>query len=108
MCSLASQPPRSALPAAFALWTALNASLVVGLVPLARRALANDQSPAARGLDPATVLVLTAALALSNATRSNLINGQLAILTAFALILAYSARGTGRSLLAGSYQGERS
>ncbi|HEX5270122.1 MAG TPA: glycosyltransferase family 87 protein, partial [Gemmataceae bacterium] len=89
------------LPTAYAVWTALNAGLVVGLVPLARRALAEDQSAAARGLDGATLLVLAAALALSNATRSNLINGQMAILTAFALLLAYLARGMGRWPLAG-------
>jgi hypothetical protein len=83
----------------YAAWTILCGMMIVTLIFVCRKGLAAEQSAAAAGLDTVTLLTLTAALGMSNATRSNLINGQMGIVASFALVLAYWARGMMKPLL---------
>jgi hypothetical protein len=83
----------------YALWTTLCGLMTIALMPACRKALAGDKCPAVQGLDTATILILTAAVAMSNAARSNLINGQMGILVGFALVLAYWGRDAAKPFL---------
>jgi hypothetical protein len=77
----------------YAAWTILCGLMILALIFACRKGLAAEKAAAVAGLDTVTVLTLTAALGMSNAARSNLINGQMGIVASFALVLAYWARG---------------
>ena len=81
------------------LWTWLNVILGVALVPVAYRAL--RAQGATWAVPRETLAVLTAVVALSRAMDSNLALGQLAIMTAFAIVAALWAQGANRPILAG-------
>ncbi len=100
--------------ASFRVWAVLNVLALLGLVVLAQRALqpppgAGDLPTAgddvAWGLPPRAVLVLTVALALSEASRATVTNGHLGVLTAGLVLLALHAQGRGRPALGGLWLG---
>jgi hypothetical protein len=88
------------LPAAFAAWTALNVAGGLAIVPLCRWALEPLGLP--DRLSAADAWALTAAFGFSNAFRSQLLLGQVAMLTAVALVLAVGAGARRRPIAAGA------
>jgi hypothetical protein len=81
-----------------AVWTALNSVACLALVGLSARALRAEAEPGdpRRVLNPSSIGVLSSAVALSFAARYGIDLGQLAVLTAIALIGAVLARVKGR------------
>jgi hypothetical protein len=79
-------------------WTALNAVACLALVGLSARVVCGRAAPGASesGLDPPSLGVLSSAVALSFAARYGIDLGQLAVLTAIALVGAVLARSEGR------------
>lgn len=89
----------------FAAWCAVNAALAVGLVPLARRALAAQGDGAAAGLTGAETSAVAAALGLSVASALTIELGQLALAAAALILLAFDAAGRSRPWLGGAALG---
>jgi hypothetical protein len=83
------------------LWYALNALGVLALVPLSAAGLRARMESTAPSLPAFRRGILTAAIALSCSQAMGLALGQLALLTAFSVLAALYAQGSGRPRLAG-------
>jgi Glycosyltransferase family 87 len=89
----------------FCIWTALNAGLCLGLVPLSCRLLQGEREPAPGGagryLEPDVEGVLSVVVLLSIAAWMTIDVGQASLIVAASLLLALLAQQRGRPIIAG-------